>query len=215
MSGQPTATPGFEHVHLPGGNGWTLLLLHGTGGDEHQLVDLGRQIAPDAALLSPRGKVLEDGVTRRFFRRKSITDLDVEDLKARADELAAFVRAATAMYGLDPARIIAAGYSNGANIGVGLLVRHPGLLRGAVLWRPTLPYEPEQTPSLAGTDVLVATGAGDPYVPAGRAERLAEVLRAGGAAVTWHERDTGHALAKADFDDAAAWLAGVMAGAAS
>jgi phospholipase/carboxylesterase len=212
MSDSTMTAPGFEHVHRPGTSGWTLLLLHGTGGDEHQLVDLGRQIAPEAALLSPRGNVLEGGVTRRWFRRHSMTELDVEDLKARTDELAAFVRAAATGYGLDPARIIAAGYSNGANIGVGLLLRHPGLLRGAVLWRPTLPYEPDQALSLAGTDVLLATGVGDPYVPAGRAERLAELLRAGGARVTWQARDTGHALAQSDFDDAASWLADVMAG---
>jgi phospholipase/carboxylesterase len=154
---------GFEHVFEPGRSGWTLLLLHGTGGDEHDLVPLGRQLAPGAALLSPRGKVLEGGVARRFFRRLAVGQLDIPDLLERADELAQFVRAAPGAYGLDARRIVAVGLSNGANIAVSLLWRHPGLLRGAALLRPMLPYEPEPLPELQGTEVLVAAGAHDPY----------------------------------------------------
>src|SRR5471032_676378 len=148
---------GFQHVFEPGVSGWTILLLHGTGGDEHDLVPLGRQLAPGAALLSPLGKVRE-GSAPRFFRRLAVGQLDIPDLLVRTDELAEFVRAGAAAYGLDPARIVALGLSNGANIAVSVLFRHPGLLRGAGLLRPMLPYEPEATLELAGTDVLVDAG---------------------------------------------------------
>jgi predicted esterase len=198
---------GFGHVIECGSGGATLLLLHATGGDEHQLVALGRELAPGATLLAPRGKVLENGVTRRFFARRSTFDLDVEDLLVRTDELAGFVAAATAAYGLDPARVVALGYSNGANIAAGLLLRRPEVLTGAALLRPTLPYEPDELPGLDGTGVLVAAGARDPYVEPGKPERLAELLRAAGADVTFRSEPTGHGLTEADIAATRAWLA--------
>ena len=137
---------GFTHLFEPGEEGWALLLLHGTGGDERDLVGLGRRLAPGAALLSPRGKVLEDGVAPRFFRRLAVGRLDIPDLLVRTDELAEFVAGAVERYRLDPERVIAVGFSNGANIAVSLLLRHPSLLRAAALLRPTLPYEPAQSP---------------------------------------------------------------------
>ena len=133
---------GFAHVFEPGEGPWTLLLLHGTGGDEHDLIGLGRQLAPQAALLSPRGRTLENGMPR-FFRRLAVGQLDIPDLLRRTDELASFVTAAAATYKMDPGRVIALGLSNGANIAVSLLLRHPGVLRAAALLRPMLPYEPE------------------------------------------------------------------------
>ena len=202
---------GFEYVFVPGSGDTTLLLLHSTGGDEHQLVDLGRQLAPEANLLSPRGKVLENGVTRRFFRRHSPLELDIPDLKARTDELAQFVTAATDAYGFDPGRVVALGYSNGANVAASLLLRHPGLLSGAALWRATLPYEPESVPAVAGTRVLIASGTRDPFVVAGGYERLAEILRAGGADVTLELAPTGHELLPADIEATQSWLAAGLA----
>ena len=202
---------GFEHVLVSGSNSWTLLLLHGTGGDEHQLVDLGRRLAPQATLLSPRGKELENGVTRRFFRRRSLFELDVPDLLERTDELSQFICAAAAAYTLDPARIVAAGYSNGANIGASLLFRQPEVLRGAVLLRPTLPYEPGRPLSLSGKDVLVAAGLHDAYVPLERTERLAQILRAGGVNVNYRVTEAGHELVQADLADAARWFAELTA----
>ncbi len=115
----------FVHRYEPGAGSATLLLLHGTGGDEHQLIDLARRLAPAAALLSPRGQVLEDGVAARFFARRGVGDLDLDDLRRRGDELAAWIRDACAQYGRDAGRVIALGYSNGANIAVELLFRHP------------------------------------------------------------------------------------------
>jgi predicted esterase len=198
---------GFAHVLVPGSSRWTLLLLHGTGGDEHQLIDLGGRLAARASLLSPRGKVLEGGVSPRFFRRFSLTELDVADLIERTDELAGFVRAAATAYELDPARIVAVGYSNGANIASSLLFRRPDVLRGAVLLRPTLPYEPDRPLSLSGVNVLVAAGRRDPYVPLEKAARLAEALRSGGAEVSYRARDAGHELGGDDVADATGWLA--------
>jgi predicted esterase len=208
----PTSSKlGFEHVLVPGRGRTTLLLLHGTGGDEHQLVELGQQLAPDASLLSPRGKVLE-GTMPRFFRRHAPGQLDIPDLLARTDELGEFLAAATTEYGLDPARVVAVGYSNGANIAASLLLRRARMLRGAVLLRAMLPYDPGEAPALAGTSVLVAAGARDPYVPLEQSERLAEVLRAGGAEVELRVADAGHELTRSELAAAASWLASLEEG---
>jgi predicted esterase len=202
-----TTELGFQHVFYPGTRDWTLLLLHGTGGNEHDLVGLGRQLAPEAALLSPRGKVLEAGMPR-FFRRLAVGQLDIPDLLVRTDELAAFVTAAAQAYGRDPAKIAALGFSNGANTAVSLLLRHPGLLGAAALLRAMLPYEPDGEVDLSGTGVLVAAGEGDPYSSLGQTQRLAEVLDAAGAAVTLHvEPGAGHNLGRGDLGALVQWAA--------
>ena len=193
---------GFEHVFQAASthpSDWTLLLLHGTGGDEHDLVPLGRRLAPRAALLSPRGKVLEAGMPR-FFRRLAVGQLDIPDLLVRTDELAAFVTAAAEAYGRDPGKIAALGFSNGANIAVSLLLRRPDLLGAAALLRPMLPYEPDGEPHLDGTHVLIAAGEGDPYSSPQQTRRLAEVLDGAGAAVSVHvEPGVGHNLGPGDL----------------
>jgi phospholipase/carboxylesterase len=201
----------FEHVYEPGTTGWTLLLLHGTGGDEHDLVPLGRQLAPGAALLSPRGKVLENGMPR-YFRRLAVGRLDIPDLLARTDELAEFVAAAAKAYDLDAERIVALGLSNGANIAVSVLFRRPEALCGAALLRPMLPYEPEQPPDLTGTDVFIGAGDQDPFAPPDQARRLAEILGTAGAEVTLRiERGAGHGPTQSDLARVAAWTAGLLA----
>lgn len=197
---------GFEHVYEPGDSPWTLLLLHGTGGNEHDLVGLARQLAPGAALLSPRGKVLEHGMPR-FFRRLAVGQLDIPDLLVRTDELAEFVSAAAAAYERDPQRVVAVGFSNGANIAASLLLRRPDVLRGAALLRAMLPYEPERSPDLTGTDVLIAAGESDPYSPEGQVGRLDEILTGAGASVTTSvEPGAGHGLTQNDLQRLAAWL---------
>jgi phospholipase/carboxylesterase len=202
---------GFAHVFEPGEGRWTLLLLHGTGGDEHDLIGLGHQLAPRAAILSPRGKTLENGMPR-FFRRLAVGQLDIPDLLRRTDELASFVTAAAATYELDPGRVIALGLSNGANIAVSLLLRHAGLLRAAALLRPMLPYEPETEPTLDGTDVLIAAGEGDPYSSPEQTRRLGQILTACGAAVETHtEPGAGHGLTQGDLRRLAEWTARVTA----
>jgi len=197
----------FEHVFQPGEGPWTLLLLHGTGGDEHDLVPLGRQLVPAANLISPRGKVLEDGVSLRFFRRLAVGELDIPDLLARTDELAGFVTDSAATYSFDPDRVIALGLSNGANIAVSLLFRHPGLLRAAGLLRPMLPYEPDADLDLDGTDVLVAAGGRDPYVPSSESVSLGKELEAHNATVTMHlNPEASHGLTEGDLVETSRWL---------
>jgi len=200
---------GFAHRFFPGEVGATLLLLHGTGGSENDLVPLGRELAPGAALLSPRGKVSEYGAAR-FFRRFAEGVFDQEDLVFRTHELAEFVQAASREYGFDPTRLVAVGYSNGANIAGSLMLLHPGLLRAAVLFRAMVPFEPEETPDLSGMPVFLAAGRTDRMIPPQNAERLAEILDEAGADLDLHWRDTGHGLTYEEVAEAKAWLSGVL-----
>ena len=203
---------GFAHRFVPaeGDDPNTLLLLHGTGGNEDDLLPLGRMLSGSAALLSPRGKILEHGMPR-FFRRLAEGVFDEEDLVNRTHELAGFVEAAATEYGLDGSRIRAVGFSNGANIAASLLLLHPGLLAGAVLLRAMVPLEPEPTPDLAGTPVYHAAGRSDTMVPAENTERLANLLREAGAYVTLDWQPGGHGIGRPEVDAARAWLQGVLA----
>ncbi len=203
---------GFEHRFVPakGDDPLTLLLLHGTGGDEDALLPLGRMLDERAAFLSPRGKVLENGAPR-FFRRHAEGVFDHEDLVNRTHELAAFVEAAASEYGLDPGRVFAVGFSNGANIAGSLLLLHPGLLAGAVLLRAMVPFEPEAPPDLSKTPVYLAAGRSDRLAPPESAERLAELLREAGAEVTLNWQPGGHNLDRAEIEAARDWLADVVA----
>jgi phospholipase/carboxylesterase len=206
-AGQRSPIAGHEYAYEPGDSGWTLLLLHGTGGNEHDLLELGRQLAPGAALLSPRGRVLEGGTVTRFFARRSANDIDVPDLLVRTDELADFIDAATTTHGLDPARIIALGYSNGANIALSMLLRRPGVLAAAALLRPVLYHEPDPLPNLAGAAVLTSSGALDPYTPPDAIERLHDTLERAGADLEMHvDPEAGHSLVAEDLLQIAAWL---------
>ena len=183
-----------------------LLLLHGTGGNEDDLLPLGRAIAPGAALLSPRGKVLEHGMPR-FFRRLAEGVFDEADVRARANELADFVIAAERAYGI-PAPF-ALGYSNGANIAAALLLLQPDVLAGAVLLRAMVPLStsPAAPPSLAGIPVLLLSGSQDPIAPAQQGAQLAAILERAGALVQHRSVPAGHALSQADVTLARQWLA--------
>jgi phospholipase/carboxylesterase/glyoxalase family protein len=201
-----TVDLGFVHVFRPAQNPGapTLLLLHGTGGDEHDMLALGN-LAPGAALLSPRGKVLENGMPR-FFRRLSEGVFDVEDLKIRAGELADFVAAAAAHYRFDASRVIAMGFSNGANIASATLLLRPGVLKGGILFRAMVPFEPDNEPQLTNTRVLISNGRIDPIVSAAETERLARILQRAGADVEVHWQPAGHQLMPSDFAVAKTWL---------
>lgn len=201
-----TADLGFAHVFTPAARPGapTLLLLHGTGGDEHDMLPLGG-LAAGAAVLSPRGKVLEQG-NPRFFRRLAEGVFDLDDLRFRANELADFVGAAAARYGFDAARVIAIGFSNGANIASAVMLLRPEVLRGGVLLRAMVPLEPDPLPSIAGTRVLISNGRVDPIVSAHETERLAKLLQRAGADVEVHWQPTGHQLMPADFAVAKTWL---------
>jgi phospholipase/carboxylesterase len=199
---------GFTHRFVPAeeDDQTTLLLLHGTGGDEDDLIPLGRMLCKSAALLSPRGKVLEDG-SPRFFRRLEEGVFDEEDLMNRTHELAKFVEQASSEYDLDPGRIFTVGFSNGANIAASLLLLYPGLLTGAVLLRAMVPFEPEAMPDLSGTPVYLAAGHSDQMVPPENTERLAELLRDAGAEVDLNWQPRGHALGSDEIETARDWLA--------
>lgn len=200
---------GFVHNFIPGETGVTLLLLHGTGGNEDDLVPLGRELAPGAAILSPRGKILEHGAPR-FFRRLAEGVFDHEDLVFRTHELAQFVNDAANEYGFDRTKLVAAGYSNGANIAASLMLLHPDLLRAAVLFRAMVPFEPEETPDLSGVPVFLAAGRMDRMIPPDNTERLAEILTEAGADLDLRWRDIGHPLSYEEVAEAKEWLAGVL-----
>ena len=197
---QPPADPSDPAARV------TLLLLHGTGGNENDLLPLGPMLLPGAALLSPRGQVLEHGMPR-FFRRLAEGVFDQEDLIRRTADLATFVRDAATVYRLDPAGIVAVGFSNGANIAASVLLRDPGVLPRAVLLSPMVPFEPETPPALAGAGVFIGAGREDPLVAPAQVERLAALLRAGGADVTVHWEPGGHTIAPGEITAARAWLA--------
>ena len=183
----------------------TLLLLHGTGGNEEDLIPLGQELLPGAAVLSPRGKVLENGMPR-FFRRLAEGVFDIEDLKQRAEELSVFIEAAREQYALQNQKLVATGYSNGANIAGGVILLDPHRLSGAVLFRPMVPFKPDRVPDLTGMPIFISAGRRDPIVSPANTDELAEMFKAGGAevAMNWHQG--GHELGIDDVDAARLWL---------
>lgn len=195
----------FVHRFVPASrpDAAPLLLLHGTGGDEHDLVPLGEAVAPGAALLSVRGQVLEHGMPR-FFRRLQEGVFDEADVIRRASDLAAFITAAREAYGL--AAPVALGFSNGANIAAALLLLHPGVLQGAVLLRAMVPLARPPRIDLTGTDVLLLAGAHDPIVPAANGAALAAMLSDAGASVERRVLPGGHQLSQADVTLTRRWL---------
>ena len=200
----------FIHRFEPGTSGRTLLLLHGTGGDETDMLPLGKQIDPAAARLSPQGKSPENGMPR-FFRRLAEGVFDEKDLVFRTHELADFVAAAAVKYGFDAKRVVAVGYSNGANIAGALLLLRPETLAAAALLRPMVPIMPTTLPKLDGVPVLIAAGNADPIVPAENARRLQELLERAGADVEPHFENAGHRLTTASLDATAQWLQRIKA----
>lgn len=206
-----TAQPdlGWHHLYQPGRGPLTLLLLHGTGGDERQLIGLASQVEPDANLLGVRGRSLEEGYPR-FFRRFSATSYDQEQLAGEADELALFAERAAAHYGFDAAKLVLLGYSNGANIALATLLRRPETYAAAVLLRGVSAVADPPSPDLTGKAVLVLNGVRDPY--AAHAVGLAPHLRACGADVEEHVLDAGHELSERDLVTANDWLYRVAKG---
>jgi phospholipase/carboxylesterase len=196
----------FVHRYVPGRTARTLLLLHGTGGNENDLLSLGRGLDPTAALLSPRGKVLENGMPR-FFRRLAEGVFDEQDLIRRTHELADFVGEAAERYQFDAAHVVAIGYSNGANIAGGILLMRPGVISGAALLRPMVPLIPQTLPELKAAPVLVSAGNQDPIVPAENARELVALLRRAGADVTVCFENAGHALTDMTLATTQRWLA--------
>jgi phospholipase/carboxylesterase len=206
-------TPGsFIHRFVPGTRPGAVpvLLLHGTGGNEEDLLPLGSAVAPGAPLLSPRGKVLENGMPR-FFRRLSEGVFDEADIRTRAQELVGFIAEATKYYGLGPIPPIALGFSNGANMAAAMLLLHPGSLSGALLLRPMVPLLPDHTPQLRGVPVLIAAGRQDPIARPEQSQALADLLEGAGADVTLRWVNAGHAMTREDLEAAERWMTATSA----
>jgi predicted esterase len=199
---------GFIHRYVPPNQGGSpvLLLLHGTGGDEQDLIPLGEALLPTAGILSLRGKVLENGMPR-FFRRFGEGVFDLEDLAFRTNELSQFLSAARSHYGLERNRFVAVGYSNGANIAASLLLSRPSQVRDAILLRAMTPFEPVPIPDLSSFSILMSEGEHDPVVPRSNATRLAEIFQLASADVQVHWHRGGHELGQDDIDAARVWLA--------
>jgi phospholipase/carboxylesterase len=202
-----TTTTELSHLHrfvpVTAAGKPPILLLHGTGGDENDLLPFGHTVAPGAALLSPRGKVLEGGMPR-FFRRLTEGVFDEQDVRRRANELADFVQDARVAYGLDAP--VAVGFSNGANIAAAVLQLRPEVLAGAVLLRAMVPLKEAPDADLDGKPVLILSGAMDPIVPVENAARLASLLKGAGAAVDHRTLRAGHGLTEADVTITKGWL---------
>jgi phospholipase/carboxylesterase len=197
---------GFIHRFVPGKSTRTLLLLHGTGGDENDLVDLGRALDPDAALLSPRGKVLENSAPR-FFRRLAEGVFDEKDVIVRAHELAQFVDDAAKEYKIDVNDLVAVGYSNGANIAAAMLLLGLAKFPQAILFRAMVPLSKIDLPNLKALRVFISAGRLDPIAQVPIARRLAQLLESAGAEVTLQLQPGGHDLSPRDVTDAREWLA--------
>jgi predicted esterase len=203
---------GFKHQFIPATNKRdhiTLLLLHGTGGNEQDLIPLGRELYPRAAILSPRGKVLESGMPR-FFRRLAAGIFDIEDLKFRTHELADFVEKASKVYGFDLRYVVSVGYSNGANIASSMLLLRPEVILSAVLFRAMVPFMPEKVLNLATKSIFMAAGEHDPIVPRQQTEMLFCLFKKAGAKVVLHwQENLGHELGDDEISLAKEWLSSV------
>jgi phospholipase/carboxylesterase len=197
----------FSHRYQPGTHsiGLTLILLHGTGGDENDLIPVGTHLMPGAGLLSPRGKVSEQGANR-FFRRLAEGVLDIDDWRFRSNELADFILAASKQYNFDLARAFAVGFSNGANIATGLLLLRPEVLAGAILFRPMFVSEVKPPSNLKGKEVLIHSGTHDPLLRQGDTELLEGQFTSAGAEVLVHLAEAGHSLTSEDIVQAREWL---------
>ncbi len=205
----PTRDLGFVHVFVPADppafNAITLLLLHGTGGDERDLLPLGRRLWPGAALLGVRGQVLEDGMPR-FFHRLAEGVFDIEDLKSRTEDLAEFIDAAAEQYGFSKRRLVLVGYSNGANIASSLMFLHPHYETAAILFRPMVPFEPTLVRNFSELAVFISAGTADPIVSPECPQQLAAIFESGGADVSLFWHDGGHELGDDDLIAAKRWL---------
>jgi phospholipase/carboxylesterase len=197
----------FRHLYQPatGATPYSLLLLHGTGGDEHDMVPLAEAILPGAGIISPRGQVIESGAPR-FFRRFAEGVLDVEDWRERSETLADFLVSICAEHQISPKTLVAVGYSNGANIAQGLLLLRPEVLGGAILLRPMFVTDDVPAKDLGGRPILLLGGTHDPITPAADLSQISQQLERRGAHVTIRTVPAFHGLVQDDLVLARQWL---------
>jgi predicted esterase len=198
----------YIHTYKPGTGKWqnvTLFVLHGTGGDEHSLAELGRMILPGAGQLRPRGNVLEQGMSR-FFRRFAEGVLDIDDLKLRTHELADFLEQAGDVYGFHGQQIVIVGFSNGANIASSMLLTRSEMLQSAILLHPMFTFEPETLPDLRDKPIFIGAGRLDPLVPTEQTEQLANLLERAGASVELFWHNSGHEVSVEEVKAAKQWM---------
>ena len=200
----------MNHEHIwrpsPTGSRRVLLMLHGTGGDEHSLLDLADAMDEEASVLSVRGNVRE-GSSNRFFRRLSEGVFDLEDLNRRTNDLADFLNESSAQHAFNLDAVVAVGFSNGANIAASLLLRRPESIGAGILIRSMVPFEPSTTPNLIGKRVLMLSGDRDPLVEVSNAQSLASMFRAYGAEITFELLTAGHDFTRRDLELSQGWLA--------
>ncbi|AOZ93429.1 alpha/beta hydrolase [Paenibacillus crassostreae] len=183
----------------------TLLLLHGTGGSEQQLLPVGRMISPESSLLSVRGNILENGMPR-FFKRLAEGIFDVEDLIFRTKELNQFLDQTAEQYQFDRSNVVAVGYSNGANIAGSMLFHYDMALNGAILFHPMVPLRGIELPNLSGKPVFIGAGSNDPICAPQETEDLQELLLGAGADVSVHWEHFGHQLTQSEIEAAKVWF---------
>ncbi len=200
----------FIHKFIPGRLPATVLLLHGSGGDENDLLPIAPALAPGAAFLSARGNVMQHGA-RRFFSYPGPDGFDAEEVRQRVDELADWIGRMAAQYGFDPDRLYALGYSNGANMAAATMLLRPAAIAGACLFRSRAVVIPAALPDLKGTPVLISAGQSDQLIPPSAAEALGQLLTTAGARVDLAIQNAGHDLTPADFSLAKQWFAKVLA----
>ena len=206
----PLETPDFRHVYVPAEpsavDAETIVALHGTGGNEHDLIPLVRQVSPSAAIISPRGKVLENGMPR-FFRRLAEGVFDEKDVRRNAHDLSDFLTVASRRHGQPGKGLIALGYSNGANMAAAIMLLRAEVFSGAILFRPMMPLDMGRLPDLTCRSILITTGRFDRVIPSAETQRLIRALKQAGASVAVVDTDAGHELTAADVEAARAWLA--------
>jgi phospholipase/carboxylesterase/glyoxalase family protein len=204
---QSTTDLNYIHTFVPAPSNSsrpvTLLLLHGTGGDENSLLSLGNDLCPGAALLGLRGKVLENGMPPSFRR---FTEAGIGDIRSRTEELAQFIRAASERYGFSTRRLVVVGHSDGANLAASLILLHPHYLAGAVLFRVMVPLLPDLIRDFSNLFIFIGAATVDPLIPTGQAGELAAIFQSGGAdvAISWHQG--GRELGEDDIQAARNWL---------
>lgn len=185
----------------------TLVLFHGTGGNEQDLLPLAEMLSPDSSVLGIRGNVLENGMPR-FFRRLAEGVFDEADLVFRTHEIKQFLDEAAEKYGIDANNLVAVGYSNGANIAGSLLFHYKDIFRAAVLLHPMVPLRNVELPSLEGVSIFIGAGTNDPLITSTETQELEGILQKAGAEVTTHWGNQGHRLSMAEAEAAKDWLQG-------